>query len=86
MDAAFYRARRTKILQMIENIDDVLLKLSINPRASYSIDTGQGRETVTTANASMFRTLQKNLISDLEEIENILDGTGLDPQFLRPRF
>jgi hypothetical protein len=85
VEDSYLQARITKLLTVVEQIDDVLLKLSLNPRQSYTINTGQTTETVTTANALAFRALANGLMSDIEAMQDQLDGGG-DPTYTRPAF
>lgn len=83
MDAAFWTDHRAFLVSTITNLRTVILKLSTNPRASYSIDTGQGKETVTAASLSMLRNLMNGYIAELQQIDDDLAGTG-DPVCTRP--
>lgn len=85
MDVSFLTARRLKLLQIVENVDDVLLKLSLNPRQSYTIDTGQHKETVTAANTSQLRAFANGILADIQAIDDELNGSG-DPTYMRPAF
>lgn len=78
-------ARRAKLQQMIDNIDDVLLQLSTNSRASYTINSGQTVETVTVANTQGLLTSQQRIQARIDEIDDQLNGTG-DPTYMRPAF
>ncbi len=74
---------RDELIEAVNNIRSVILKLSLNPRASYSIDTMQGKETVTAASLPMLRNMMKALMGDIQDINDTLNGTG-DPVFTRP--
>lgn len=83
MDCTFITNEIATTEQMIENINSVLLKLTLNPRASYSIDTGQSKETVTVLDMNRLRALKNGLISDLQGLYDMCEGTG-DPTYTRP--
>lgn len=85
MDASFYTARKITLLQILENLDSVILKLSLNPRASYSIDTGQSKETVTVNSLPMLYALQNKIIAEIDDISDELNGGG-DPVYARPAY
>lgn len=86
MDANFLITRRAKLLQIVSNIDDVLLKLSLNPRDSFTVNTGQTVTTVRAANMSALRTMRENTIADIIDLDDQINGTSGDPCYLRPSF
>lgn len=85
MDTSFKTKRLAKLIQIVENIDDVMIKLASNPRASYSVDTGQGKETVTAQSLPMLRNISKNILADIEELEIEIAETG-GSNYTRPSF
>lgn len=85
MDATFLTARKVTLTQVLQNLDSVILQLSLNPRASYSIDTGQSKETVTAASLPMLYSMQQKIIEEINDICDELNGGG-DPQYMRPAF
>lgn len=74
-----------KLTTIVENIDATLFKLSLNPRASYSIDTGQGKETVTMMNVQGLKNLSDSLVSTIDEMQRELDG-GDGITYIRPGY
>jgi len=57
--------RIDKYKLIMSNYEDALIFLSTNPRKSYSIDTGQTKESVTVHNIG-------DITSTIETIENII--------------
>ena len=66
-------------------INATLLTLSSNKRASYSIDTGQSKESVTAIRVAELRAHRDALISDIEYWTSMLDGAE-QQTYTRPRF
>ena len=85
MEESVIRARIEKLITIVTNIDDTLIKLSLNPRASYTIDTGQSKETVTKANAAMLLTRAQRIQDEIDRLTEQLNGGG-DPVYTRPAF
>lgn len=82
MDCTFIQREIDTTTELIESINTTLKKLALNPRASYSIDTGQSKETVTVLDMNRLRALKNGLISDLSDLYDTRDGTG-DPTYTR---
>lgn len=85
MSTALLTARRTKTMKMIENAESVLLKLSLNPRESYTINNGQTVETVTAAKMTQIQNMIDRWYAIIADIDRQLDGTG-DPTYFRVSF
>lgn len=58
----------------LELVNAALLSLSANKRASYSIDTGQTKESVTAIRAAELRNHRNALIEDIRYWSTMLDG------------
>ena len=83
MDATFQTEQRAWLITQIQTLRITIAKLTANPRASFSIDTGQSKETVTAQSLPMLRNMMTGFISDVEAIDEELNGGG-DPVYTRP--
>jgi len=61
-DSAWLRQRLAKTEALIEQVEDAILQLSTGAVLSYSLDTGQSRQSVTRQSLGQL----KNLLSNLE--------------------
>lgn len=73
---AWLEARITKTKALIEAYEDAMLALATGAQ-SYSLDTGQTRQTVTKANLSEMRNAIMILENRLATLEARLEGAGL---------
>lgn len=67
-DRAWLRRRLAKVEELIERVEDAILQLSSGAVVSYSLDTGQSRQTVTKQSIGQL----KNLLESLESRRNAL--------------
>jgi len=75
----------TFLESVIPDLQAVILKLSTNPRATYSVNTGQSSESVTGKDVNRLRALLNGFISDLQYYSDLAEGEG-DPSYSRPDF
>ena len=85
MDASFIQERMVVIKEQIVLIEETMTKLAVNPRASYSIDTGQHKETVTVQSLPMLENMLERLWSRYQYYSDLVNGTG-DPSYAAPGF
>lgn len=77
MDRDFLQARINKTKLQIEELEDVIFKLSSGAIVNYSIDTGQTKQTVTKASIPGLNRMLESLYNRLNILENRLNGTGV---------
>lgn len=81
MDRAFLKARIEKTKALIESYEDAVLSLSTGRVESYTLDTGQTRQTVTRINLQSMNAALDGLYNRLATLEARLNGGGIT---LRP--
>lgn len=81
-DSTWLEARIAKTKLMIEAYEDAILALSTGAQ-SYSLDTGQTRQTVTQANLGSMRSTLDALENRLTTLEARLNGAAV---IVRPGF
>jgi hypothetical protein len=88
MDLAFCQAQVDFNKELITQLQAIFLKLASNPRATYSINTGQTTESVTKDNAAQWRAVLNGALLDLsywcqmcDEINGITTATYMRPGY-----
>lgn len=76
MSNDFYKQQIEKIKARIEAYQDAELALLTDGISSYTLDTGQTRQTVTTNDLAMISKAIDRMLSQLEVYENRVYGDG----------
>ncbi len=77
MDAADIQARIDKIKAQIDAIDEAIIAILVNKVESYTLDTGQSRQTVTRQNVTDLIESQNVLMNTCVTLEARLNGSGV---------
>lgn len=77
MDAAFLQERITKTKALIVAYEDAVLALTEGGQASYMIDTGQTRQSVTRHDLAGMNATIDRLYNRLETLEARANGGGV---------
>lgn len=76
MDAAFIQARITKTKELIVAYENAVDALVIGQIQSYTIDTGQSKQTVTNVNIEKLNDAIDGLYNRCATLEARLNGSG----------
>lgn len=76
------QARIDKYKEIIANYEDALVFLSLNPRKSYSVDTGQTKESVTALDIGTITDTIETIEGIITRLENKCNGDD-GPTFSR---
>ncbi len=77
MDAAFIQARITATKAQIVSYEDAALALSTGGVQSYTLDTGQTRQTVTRLDLDKLQTTLNSLYNRCATLEARLNGASI---------
>lgn len=69
MSTAYLRDRITRIQAQITAVEDAILAIATGQVSSYSLDTGQGKQTVTKASLPALNALVDSLLNRLSELQ-----------------
>lgn len=86
MATQFQLEQKEFLEDLIKNLRVAILKVSSRVQSSFSIDTGQSKETVTLANITQYKNMLDNAISQLDELDSEISGVGNSPCYMRPMF
>lgn len=76
MDSAYIRGRITATKTQIEALEDAAAGIMSGAIVSYTLDTGQSRQTVTKANVNQLNSAIDSLYNRLCTLEARLNGSG----------
>lgn len=76
MSSDFFKERITVIKSQIVAYEDAITAFASHATQTYTIDTGQTRQTVTRADLSQMKTLLQSLYNQLATLEARVNGGG----------
>lgn len=76
MDSTYLTERIEKTKLQIEALEDAVIAVSTDAIESYTLDTGQSRQTVTKSNIKILNDVLESLYNRLTMLQNRLNGTG----------
>lgn len=74
MDQEFLKQRIVKVKEQILLLDDAISSIITGAVESYTLDTGETRQTVTRANLATYQRQQAELENRLATLQQRLDG------------
>lgn len=77
VDGVYLQERITKVKALITVYEDAILAIVTNGAQSYTLDTGQSRQTVTKVDVPDMETALKSLYNLLATLEARLNGSGV---------
>lgn len=84
MDQAFIEEQIARYKTLITAYSDAILAITVEGIQSYTLDTGQSRQTVTRIDLDRLQRTLDSLFSQLEVWQTRLDGGGVSS--IRPGF
>lgn len=76
MDSTYLAERIERTKLQIEALEDAVIAVSTDAIESYTLDTGQSRQTVTKSNIDVLNKVLDSLYNRLTIFQNRLNGTG----------
>jgi hypothetical protein len=77
LPATYWEDRLAIVMALIVAYDAAILALSTGAVQSYSLDTGQTRQTVTKQNITSLRDTRQSLLNELATLEARVCGAGV---------
>lgn len=77
LPATYWSDRLETVMALIVAYDAAILALSTGAVQSYSLDTGQTRQTVTKQNITSLRDTRSSLLNELATLEARVCGAGV---------